>query len=214
MMDFVKNWLHFAKKAGLTPYLVGAADGELRTRRHASLGAGPGTPAPTALQYRVAGLGQTPKAWQLHSARGKPLRPCLRTSPHLAAALQKFCDAEGVSAAAINPRLDVWTYALKPQAEGEVFEMKTQWQYFRRRALVETLRAGPSCDTALWPRLAPKVRVVLLGGPWPATDRHHNSDFLGMGLVKVAFLWELLAPGMDVLISDLDACRAAARTPW
>ena len=163
MMDFVKNWLHFAKKAGLTPYLVGAADGALRTRRHASLGAGPGTPAPTALQYRVAGLCQTPKAWQLHSARGKPLRPCLRTSPHLAAALQKFCDAEGVSAAAINPRLDVWTYALKPQAEGEVFEMKTQWQYFRRRALVETLRAGPSCDTALWPRLAPKVRVVLFG---------------------------------------------------
>ena len=26
MMDFVKNWLHFAKKAGLTPYLVGTAD--------------------------------------------------------------------------------------------------------------------------------------------------------------------------------------------
>ena len=32
--------------------------------------------------------------------------------------------------------------------------------------------------------------------------RHHNSDFLGMGLVKVAFLWELLISGLDVLISD------------
>ena len=31
--------------------------------------------------------------------------------------------------------------------------------------------------------------------------RHHNSDFLGMGLVKVAFLWELLISGLDVLIS-------------
>ena len=87
MMDFVKNWLHFAKEAGLTPYLVGTAD----------------------------------------------------------APLQKFCAAEGVAGAAIDPRLDVWTYHRKVAAEGELFEMKTQWQYFR----------------------------------------HHNSDFLGMGLVKV-----------------------------
>ena len=34
--------------------------------------------------------------------------------------------------------------------------------------------------------------------------RHHNSDFLEMGLVKVAFLWELLSIGFNVLISDLD----------
>ena len=58
MIDFVKNWLHFAKKAGLTPYLVGASDG----------------------------------------------------------GLQKFCAADGVSAAAINPQLDVWTYELKRRA--------------------------------------------------------------------------------------------------
>ena len=29
MMDFVKNWLHFAKRAGLAPYLVGTADAAL-----------------------------------------------------------------------------------------------------------------------------------------------------------------------------------------
>ena len=33
--------------------------------------------------------------------------------------------------------------------------------------------------------------------------RHHNSDFLEMGLVKVAFLYELVGLGFDVLISDL-----------
>ena len=87
MMDFVKNWLHFAKRAGLAPYLVGTAD----------------------------------------------------------AALMKFCAAERIPAAAINPRLDVWTYQVKKQVQGDVFEMKTQWEYFR----------------------------------------HHNSDFLEMGLVKV-----------------------------
>ena len=34
--------------------------------------------------------------------------------------------------------------------------------------------------------------------------RHHKSSFLELGLVKVAFLWELLLLGFDVLISDLD----------
>ena len=34
--------------------------------------------------------------------------------------------------------------------------------------------------------------------------RHHDSDFLEMGLVKVAFLWELLSARFSVLISDLD----------
>ena len=38
----------------------------------------------------------------------------------------------------------------------------------------------------------------------PPPPNHHNSDFLEMGLVKVAFLWELLTIGFDVLISDLD----------
>jgi len=34
--------------------------------------------------------------------------------------------------------------------------------------------------------------------------RHHKSSFLEMGLVKVAFLWELLSARFSVLISDLD----------
>ena len=34
--------------------------------------------------------------------------------------------------------------------------------------------------------------------------RHHKSSFLEIGLVKAAFLWELLRLGYDVLISDLD----------
>ena len=34
--------------------------------------------------------------------------------------------------------------------------------------------------------------------------RHHKSSFLEIGLVKAAFLWELLCLGYDVLISDLD----------
>ena len=107
MMDFVKNWLHFAKKSGLTPYLIGAADTGTRD----------------------------------------------------------YCASAGVASAAIDPRLDVWTYQRKKQSEVTDDALgKTQWQYFR----------------------------------------HHNSDFLGMGLVKVAFLWELLSSGLDVLISDLD----------
>ena len=47
---------------------------------------------------------------------------------------------------------------------------------------------------------------------WPLITSHGSSlmaslirsDFLEMGLVKVAFLWELLAVGFSVLISDLD----------
>ena len=34
--------------------------------------------------------------------------------------------------------------------------------------------------------------------------RHHKSAFLEIGLVKIAFLWELVQLGFDVLISDLD----------
>ena len=105
MVDFVQNWLHFARRAALKPLLVGAAD----------------------------------------------------------AALLSFCNNKSVPAAAISPDLDVWTYERKPAQEG-VYQIKTQWAYFR----------------------------------------HHDSDFLEMGLVKVAFLWELLVAGLNVLISDLD----------
>ena len=34
--------------------------------------------------------------------------------------------------------------------------------------------------------------------------RHHKSSFLELGLVKVAFLWEIISLEYDVLISDLD----------
>jgi len=105
MMDFVKNWLHFVRKAGLSPLLVGAAD----------------------------------------------------------LTLLKACDTLVVPAAGIIPELDVWTYKRKPK-RAELYEMKSDWGYIR----------------------------------------HHKSDFLEMGLVKVAFLWELLGLGFHVLISDLD----------
>lgn len=88
MIDFVKNWLHFARKAGLSPVLVGAADGGLLS----------------------------------------------------------FCDETRVPAAAISPELDVWTYKRKQRAAQAVYEIKSEWKYFR----------------------------------------HHNSDFLEMGLVKAS----------------------------
>ena len=106
MIDFLKNWLHFVKRAQLSPYLVGAAD----------------------------------------------------------AGVLEFCDQQGLPAAAISPDLDVWTYTRKARAAKQVYEIKTEWKYFR----------------------------------------HHDSDFLEMGLVKAAFLWELLVANFDVLISDLD----------
>ena len=105
MMDFVKNWIFFVRKAALSPFLIGAADKRLLDA----------------------------------------------------------CSSMGVPAAAIIPELDVWTYQRKPK-RAEVYEMKSNWAYMR----------------------------------------HHKSDFLEMGLVKVAFLWELLSIGFSVLISDLD----------
>ena len=45
--------------------------------------------------------------------------------------------------------------------------------------------------------------------------RHHKSSFLEIGLVKAAFLWELLQLGYDVLISDLDIVWLNPRwEPW
>eukprot|EP00908_Phaeocystis_cordata_P014225 Transcript_25326.p1 GENE.Transcript_25326~~Transcript_25326.p1 ORF type:complete len:470 (+),score=180.70 Transcript_25326:59-1411(+) len=106
MMDFVKNWLHFVRRAGIGPYLVGASD----------------------------------------------------------VPLLEFCNNNSVAAAAIIPELDVWTHTRKAKGGRAAYELKSGWQYYR----------------------------------------HHNSDFLEMGLVKVAFLWELVTLGFDVLISDLD----------
>ena len=45
--------------------------------------------------------------------------------------------------------------------------------------------------------------------------RHHKDCFLELGLVKAAFLWELLKLGYDVLISDLDVVWLTAQwEPW
>ena len=57
-------------------------------------------------------------------------------------------------------------------------------------ALTLTLTLTPTSTLTLTPTL---IRYY----------RHHNSDFLEMGLVKVAFLYELVGLGFDVLISDL-----------
>ena len=110
MMDFVKNWLHFVRRAGIGPYLVGASD----------------------------------------------------------VPLLEFCNNNSVAAAAIIPELDVWTHTRKAKGGRAAYELKSGWQYYR----------------------------------------HHNSDFLEMGLVKVAFLWELVTLGFDVLI----VCSSEART--
>ena len=108
MMDFVQNWVHFVRRAGLEPMLIGAADASLLAR----------------------------------------------------------CSAEHLAATGVRPELDVWTYAKRQpqQQQQQVFDLKSDWKYYR----------------------------------------HHKSSFLEMGLVKVAFLWELLTAGYNVLISDLD----------
>ena len=61
----------------------------------------------------------------------------------------------------------------------------------------------PSLDVWTYQRKAARGQVYEMKSEWKYF-RHHNSDFLEMGLVKVAFLWELLTTGFNVLISDLD----------
>ena len=61
----------------------------------------------------------------------------------------------------------------------------------------------PELDVWTYERRSTRDEVYQMRSDW-AYMRHHRSDFLEMGLVKVAFLWELLAAGFHVLISDLD----------
>jgi len=73
-------------------------------------------------------------------------------------------------------------------------------------ASIAAVAVSPSLDVWTY-----EVRVVAPGqaltrsveSNW-AYYRHHKSSFLEMGLVKVAFLTELLGAGFSVLISDLD----------
>ena len=117
MMQFFRNWLHFVRKVGIGPVVIGAAD----------------------KQMYVA------------------------------------CTAEEIAAIAIAPGLDVWTYTRRGNVSTVVQEGHSEWKYYR----------------------------------------HHKSSFLEIGLVKAAFLWELLALGFDVLISDLDIVWLSPRwEPW
>merc|ERR1740124_1585495 len=111
------------------------------------------------------------KNW-LHFVNRAQLEPFLVGAADTA--LFKFCTDEQVASAAISPELDVWTYQRKPKLKEAVYQIQTEWKYFR----------------------------------------HHNSDFLEMGLVKVAFLWELLSAGFSVLISDLDVVWLNGHWQW
>ena len=53
-------------------------------------------------------------------------------------------------------------------------------------------------------KLGEPSTAVQKGGVEWKYYRHHKSSFLELGLVKVAFLWELVSLRFDVLISDLD----------
>ena len=61
----------------------------------------------------------------------------------------------------------------------------------------------PELDVWTYTRKPKSAKLYEMKSDW-GYMRHHKSDFLEMGLVKVAFLWELLSVGFDVLISDLD----------
>ena len=110
LWDFLINWRHHHKKAGLPNHLVGAADSQMLAR----------------------------------------------------------CTESGIAASGLRPELDVWNYTLRHTASTSSTDQlragSTEWMYYR----------------------------------------HHKSAFLEIGLVKIAFLWELVNIGFDVLISDLD----------
>ena len=76
------------------------------------------TPARTTLHYSFgsAVMMDFVRNW-LHFIRQAQLSPYLIGTAD--AALLKFCDGEGVAAAAISPDLDVWTYKRKPKAKSE-----------------------------------------------------------------------------------------------
>lgn len=103
MLDFLRNWLHYVRRAGLEPAVAGAADAQM-----------------------------------------------------LAA-----CSKEGIAALGIVEGLDVWTYERSAAAKTVVQEGAAEWKYYR----------------------------------------HHKSSFLELGLVKAAFLWELVSLGHALLLS-------------
>ena len=70
-------------------------------------------------------------------------------------------------------------------------------------AHVASVAISPELDVWTYQRKAKlKEAVYEIKSEWKYM-RHHDSDFLEMGLVKVAFLWELLSAHFSVRISDL-----------
>ena len=58
-----------------------------------------------------------------------------------------YCASAGVAAAAIDPRLDVWTYQRKKQSEVTDDALgKTQWQYFRHHNSNPNPGSNPHTD--------------------------------------------------------------------
>ncbi|KAL3909855.1 MAG: hypothetical protein SGPRY_009277 [Prymnesium sp.] len=68
------------------------------------------------------------------------------------------------------------------------------------------LEIAPGLDVWTYTRAANVSTLVQQGKADFKYYRHHKKSFLELGLVKVrvAFLWELLELGYDILISDLD----------
>lgn len=63
-----------------------------------------------------------------------------------------YCASAGVAAAAIDPRLDVWTYQRKKQSEVTDDALgKTQWQCFRHRNSNPNPGWALTLTLTLWP---------------------------------------------------------------
>ena len=87
----------------------------------------------------------------------------------------------------------MWSYerrTLSAAEEKKVFDLKSDWKYYRHHkssflemGLVKVSPARPPTISRVSPSNLPRI------------SRHH---------AQVAFLWELLSAGFDVLISDLD----------
>jgi hypothetical protein len=80
---------------------------------------------------------------------------------------------------------------------------------------IAAIAIAPGLDVWNYTRRTNASTVVQEGKSDWKYYRHHKSSFLEIGLVKVAFLWELLLLGYDVLISDLDIVWLSPRwEPW
>ena len=79
------------------------------------------------------------KNW-VHFIQKANLKPFLIGAADLP--LLKACNGLSLPAAGIDPSLDVWTYQRKPGYGKEVYEMKSEWKYFRHH--VRASRTSPA----------------------------------------------------------------------